>query len=53
MIARADSAGCSHGFLDACAERGVRFIVGHRLTAEIAQILVDTPEYGVADRDLG
>ena len=44
VIARADTAGCSHGFLDACVERGVRFIVGHRLTAEIAQILVDTPE---------
>ena len=44
VIARADSAGCSHGFLDACVERGVRFIVGHQLTAKIAQILVDTPE---------
>ena len=44
VIARADTAGCSHGFLDACVERGVRFIVGHRLTAEIAQILVETPE---------
>jgi len=43
VIARADSAGCSHGFLDACVERGVRFIVGHRLTAEIAQILIETP----------
>ena len=44
VIARADTAGCSHAFLDACVERGVRFIVGHRLTAEIAQILVETPE---------
>lgn len=44
VIARADTAGCSHGFLDACVERGVRFIVGHRLTAEIAQLLVETPE---------
>jgi len=44
VIARADSAGCSHGFLDGCVERGVRFIVGHRLTAEIAQILIETPE---------
>jgi len=44
VIARADTAGCSHGFLDACVERGVRFIVGHRLTAEIAQILIQTPD---------
>jgi hypothetical protein len=44
VIARADTAGCSHGFLDACVERGVRFIVGHRLTAEIAQILVAAPD---------
>jgi hypothetical protein len=44
VIARADTAGCSHAFLDACAQRGVRFIVGHRLTAEIAQILLETPE---------
>lgn len=44
VIARADSAGCSHGFLDACFERGVRFVVGHRLSAEIAEILIETPE---------
>lgn len=44
VIARADTAGCSHAFLDACVERGVRFIVGHRLTAEIAQLLIETPE---------
>jgi hypothetical protein len=43
VIARADSAGCSHRFLDACVERDVRFVVGHRLTAEIAQILIETP----------
>jgi len=44
VIARADTAGCSHAFLDACVERSVRFIVGHRLTAEIAQLLIETPE---------
>lgn len=44
VIARADTAGCSHGFLDACVKRGVRFIVGHRLTPEIAQILIETPQ---------
>jgi Transposase DDE domain group 1 len=45
VIARTDSAGLSHGFLDACRARHVRFVVGHRLTAEIASILV-----GVAQR---
>lgn len=44
VIARADSAGCSHRFVDACVERNVRFIVGHRLTADIAQHLIGTPE---------
>lgn len=44
VIARADSAGCSHLFLNACGEHGVRFIVGHDLTAEIATILVSVPK---------
>ena len=43
VIARTDSAGCSHGFLDACRERQVRFVVGHPLTTEIAQVLVALP----------
>jgi len=44
VIVRADTAGCSHGFLDACRERGVRFVVGHNLTAEIAGVVLDVPE---------
>jgi Transposase DDE domain group 1 len=44
VVARADSAGLSHGFLDACRARHVRFAVGHRLTAEIAKVLVGLPE---------
>jgi len=44
VIARTDSAGCSHGFLDACRERGVRFVVGHNLTAEIAGVVLDVAE---------
>jgi hypothetical protein len=44
VIARADSAGLSHGFVDACRERQVRFVVGHSLTADIAQVLVGLPE---------
>lgn len=44
VIARADSAGCSHGFLDACRDRHVRFVVGHPLTAKIAQAIVAVPQ---------
>lgn len=44
VIARADSAGLSHGFVDACAARSVRFVIGHRLTAEIATVLVNVAE---------
>lgn len=43
VIARADSAGMSHGFLDACRDRGVRFVVGHQLTAEIAAVCAALP----------
>ena len=43
VIARADTAGCSHGFLDACRERGVRFVVGHQLNDQVAQVLVGLP----------
>ena len=38
VIARADSAGLSHGFVDACRDRHVRFVVGHRLDAAIAAV---------------
>jgi Transposase DDE domain group 1 len=44
VIARTDTAGMSHGFLDACRQRQVRFIVGHSLTAEIATIVVAVPQ---------
>ena len=44
VIARTDSAGASHGFVDACRERGVRFIVGHRLSADLAAVVVDIPQ---------
>jgi hypothetical protein len=44
VIVRADSAGCSHDFLDACRDRHTRFVVGHALTAEIAQVLVGLPD---------
>ena len=44
VIARADSAGWSHGFVDACRDRHVRFVIGHQLTVDIASVLVDVPE---------
>lgn len=44
VIVRTDSAGLSHEFLDACRDRHVRFVTGHALTAEIAQVLVGLPE---------
>src|SRR5690606_37899461 len=39
VIARTDSAGWSHGFVNACRERHVRFVIGHQLTVEIASVL--------------
>ena len=44
VIARADSAGLSHGFVDGCRDRHVRFVIGHRLTAELAKVLVNVAE---------
>jgi hypothetical protein len=44
VIARTDSAGCSHAFLQGCRQRRVRYVVGHPLTAEIAGVLVSLPE---------
>jgi hypothetical protein len=44
ITVRADSAGCSHDFVDACVERGVRFSLGHRLTAEIATVTMNVTD---------
>ena len=44
VIVRTDSAGLSHEFLDACRERGVRYVVGHALPAAIARVVVAAPE---------
>jgi hypothetical protein len=40
VIARADAAGCSHRFTEACQQRGVRFVVGHKLSAAIAAVVM-------------
>jgi hypothetical protein len=44
VIARADSAGWSHGFVNHCRHRHVRFVIGHQLTIDIANVLVTVPE---------
>lgn len=52
VTARADSAGWPHGFVEACRERNVRFVIGHQLSIDIAYVLVDIPATGVAAGDL-
>lgn len=44
IVARTDTAGCSHGFVDACRRRGVRFSVGMPLTSDVANVVVTIPE---------
>jgi hypothetical protein len=44
VIVRCDAAGWSHGFVNGCRERNVRFVIGHQLTVEIASVLVDLPK---------
>jgi hypothetical protein len=44
VIARTDAAGMTHKYLAACRDRHVRFISGHELSAEIANVLVSLPK---------
>jgi hypothetical protein len=44
VIARADSAGWSHDFVEHCRQRRVRFVIGHALTVDVAKILLDVPK---------
>jgi Transposase DDE domain group 1 len=44
ITVRTDSAGLSHEFVEACRVRQVRFVIGHALTAAIAQVLVSLPD---------
>lgn len=44
VIVRTDSAGRSHEFLDACRERGVRFVVGQPLEQHLANTVVSVPD---------
>lgn len=44
MLVRADSAGCSHEFLEHCRLRGVEFSVGFTLTDDVRAAVLDLPE---------
>ncbi len=44
VIARTDSAGLTHGFIDACRARHVRFAVGHDLTAPVKTACLTVPK---------
>ncbi len=43
VVARADSAALTHGFVDACRDAGVRFSVGHDLTEPIRNACLSVP----------
>ncbi len=43
VIARADSAGLTHGFIDACVNANVRFSVGHDLTEPVRAACLTIP----------
>jgi hypothetical protein len=43
VIVRVDTGGLSHQLLAACRTRGVRFVAGHALTAELARAIVTVP----------
>ena len=44
VIARTDSAGLTHGFIDGCRARSVRFTVGHDLTAPVRTACFSVPD---------
>lgn len=44
MVARADSAALTHGFVDACREAHVRFSIGHDLTEPVRTACLSVPK---------
>jgi Transposase DDE domain group 1 len=46
VVARADSAGLSHGFLNACRTAGVKFSVGFDLTTKVREACLNIPKNG-------
>jgi len=45
VIARADSAGLTHGFINACVNAGVKFTVGHDLTEVVRNACLAIPPH--------
>lgn len=45
VIARADSAGLTHGFINACVTANVRFSVGHDLTEPVRTACLNIPKW--------
>jgi Transposase DDE domain group 1 len=43
ILGRADSAGATHGFINALRERGIRFSVGFNLTAAVRTAVLEMP----------
>ena len=46
VVARADSAGLTHGFVNACRESGVRFSIGYDLTEPVRTACLSIPKRG-------
>ena len=44
VVARADSGALSHGFVDACRDRGVRFAIGYDLTETVRAAVLAVPK---------
>ena len=44
ILVRADSAGATHGLLDYCRERNMRFSVGYELTETVRTAILEIPE---------
>lgn len=44
MLARADSAGATHGFVEALRERGIEFSVGFDVTGPVRAAILDLPD---------
>lgn len=62
ILVRADSAGCSHAFLQHCAAQPVRFTVGHPFPEDLAARVIGArgvrwipaiTAHGTAERDVG
>lgn len=44
MLARSDSAGCTHEFLDALRARAIEFSVGFTMTEDVREAILDLPK---------